>query len=87
MSVNIGAPILEHCSCLRNAYLQLKRKNTAAVWDAFHLRVGSCGEKKASDAAVAFQTKRDGTASEMAGKGKPAFESDKDDFCDYYSFL
>ena len=80
MSVTIGAPILEHCSCLRNAYLQLKRKNTAAVWDAFHPRVGSCGEKKASDAAVAFQTKRDGNASEMAGKGKPLFESDKDDF-------
>ena len=87
MSVTFGAPILEHCSCLRNAYLQLKRKNTAAVWDAFYLRECSCREKKASDAAVAFQTKRDGTASEMAGKGKPAFESDKDDFCDYYSFL
>ena len=72
---------------VRNAYLQLKRKNTAAVWDAFHPRVGSCGEKKASDAAVAFRTKRDGTTSEMAGKGKPPFESDKDDFCDYYSFL
>ena len=80
MSVTIGAPILEYCSCLRNAYLQLKRKNTAAVWDAFYLRIGGCGEKKASDAAVAFQTKRDGNASEMAGKGKPLFESDKDDF-------
>ena len=80
MSVTIGAPILEYCSCLRNAYLQLKRKNTAAVWDAFYPRVGSCGEKKASDAAVAFQTKSDGNASEMAGKGKPLFESDKDTF-------
>ena len=80
MSVTIGAPILEHCSCLRNAYLQLKRKNTAAVRDAFYPHECSSREKKASDAAVAFQTKRDGNASEMAGKGKPLFESDKDTF-------